>query len=523
MSAAAVCRGSWPSLGLLLLGLLFLPAVIAFTSASPEEGDADADLHCVCVKTISSGIHPKHITTLEVIKAGRHCAVPQLIYKKYMKNSNSMINAKSKLFNPMKHDEVSQLKQKTSATLLINAMAPVTRPLLRAALLLLLLLLATSHQATGSIVATELRCQCLKTLPRIDFEDIQSLKVTPPGPHCTQTEVIATLKDGQEVCLDPEGPRLQKIIQKILKKSVWLIPEDIYCSREEVIGESRRGEKTPRAAGRYKRHSSSANFTIQTRVKLQTDMAAVGWLAFLLVVLSLGIFVDEEAGELFFILPHSFSHSGAVYTMYQLVRSRYKLCVCAIDDSVNELEALNLDSSDDSESSGDEVLDIGETAQLGEKERYYLDDHIQSSKKPRRRQLQTALLQVAHSAPPPYEKGICACATLLHSADDHREAQRSWALTGVYKLSKPFPLQDALVMVWDSKLQKGGSIAHEATMKYPIHCFSPHELKGLKGNESLTSGSETTSCGLDGANLGDYEVGMSGDSSRTTPEAGIVL
>ncbi|XP_003510052.1 platelet factor 4-like isoform X1 [Cricetulus griseus] len=79
MSAAAVCRGSWPSLGLLLLGLLFLPAVIAFTSASPEEGDADADLHCVCVKTISSGIHPKHITTLEVIKAGRHCAVPQLI------------------------------------------------------------------------------------------------------------------------------------------------------------------------------------------------------------------------------------------------------------------------------------------------------------------------------------------------------------------------------------------------------------------------------------------------------------
>ncbi|XP_040603319.1 platelet factor 4-like [Mesocricetus auratus] len=77
MSATAVCRGPCPRPGLLLLGLLFLPAVIAFTSASPEEGDAD--LHCVCVKTISSGIHPKHITTLEVIKAGRHCAVPQLI------------------------------------------------------------------------------------------------------------------------------------------------------------------------------------------------------------------------------------------------------------------------------------------------------------------------------------------------------------------------------------------------------------------------------------------------------------
>ncbi|CAO2639391.1 C-X-C motif chemokine 3 [Lemmus lemmus] len=70
---------------------------------------------------------------------------------------------------------------------------------------------------TGTIVASELRCQCLNTIPRIVLEDIQSLKVTPSGPHCTKTEVIATLKNGKEVCLDPEGPRLQKIIQKILK------------------------------------------------------------------------------------------------------------------------------------------------------------------------------------------------------------------------------------------------------------------------------------------------------------------
>uniref|UniRef100_A0A8C6HIH4 C-X-C motif chemokine n=1 Tax=Mus spicilegus TaxID=10103 RepID=A0A8C6HIH4_MUSSI len=95
-------------------------------------------------------------------------------------------------------------------------MAPPTCQLLSAALVLLLLL-ATNHQATGAVVASELRCQCLNTLPRVDFETIQSLTVTPPGPHCTQTEVIATLKDGQEVCLNPQGPRLQIIIKKILK------------------------------------------------------------------------------------------------------------------------------------------------------------------------------------------------------------------------------------------------------------------------------------------------------------------
>ncbi|KAL1789342.1 C-X-C motif chemokine 2-like [Sigmodon hispidus] len=84
-------------------------------------------------------------------------------------------------------------------------------------LMLLLLLVATHRQATGAVLATELRCQCPKTIPRINFEEIQSLKVTTPGPHCTQTEVIATLKNGQDVCLNPEAPLVQRIIQKILK------------------------------------------------------------------------------------------------------------------------------------------------------------------------------------------------------------------------------------------------------------------------------------------------------------------
>ncbi|XP_051026255.1 growth-regulated alpha protein-like [Acomys russatus] len=99
-------------------------------------------------------------------------------------------------------------------------MASATSPLLRAALLLLLLLLATSPQATGAPVASELRCQCLQTVAGIHLKNIQSLKVTPPGPHCTQTEVIATLKNGREACLDPEAPMVRKVVQKMLKKGI---------------------------------------------------------------------------------------------------------------------------------------------------------------------------------------------------------------------------------------------------------------------------------------------------------------
>lgn len=107
----------------------------------------------------------------------------------------------------------------TPATLLSSAMAPATRSLLRASLLLLLLL-ATSRQATGAPVANELRCQCLQTMTGVHLKNIQSLKVMPPGPHCTQTEVIATLKNGQEACLNPEAPMVQKIVQKMLKSGV---------------------------------------------------------------------------------------------------------------------------------------------------------------------------------------------------------------------------------------------------------------------------------------------------------------
>uniref|UniRef100_A0A8C3X8T9 C-X-C motif chemokine n=1 Tax=Catagonus wagneri TaxID=51154 RepID=A0A8C3X8T9_9CETA len=93
--------------------------------------------------------------------------------------------------------------------------APCAPRLLRAALLLLLLV-AAGRRAAGAPVVGELRCQCLQTVRGIHLKNILSLKVTPPGPHCDQTEVIATLKNGQETCLNPEAPMVKKIIIKML-------------------------------------------------------------------------------------------------------------------------------------------------------------------------------------------------------------------------------------------------------------------------------------------------------------------
>ncbi|XP_032313977.1 growth-regulated protein homolog gamma isoform X1 [Camelus dromedarius] len=94
---------------------------------------------------------------------------------------------------------------------------PAAPRLLRAALLLLLLV-AAGRRAAGVPVVTELRCHCLQTLQGIHFKNIQSVKVTAPGPHCGQTEVIATLKNGQEACLNPAAPMVKKIVDKMLNK-----------------------------------------------------------------------------------------------------------------------------------------------------------------------------------------------------------------------------------------------------------------------------------------------------------------
>ncbi|XP_007087004.1 platelet basic protein [Panthera tigris] len=65
----------------------------------------------------------------------------------------------------------------------------------------------------------ELRCLCMKTVSGIHPSNIQNLEVLRAGPHCANVEVIATLKNGNKVCLDPEAPKIKKIVQKILESS----------------------------------------------------------------------------------------------------------------------------------------------------------------------------------------------------------------------------------------------------------------------------------------------------------------
>ncbi|XP_053450661.1 C-X-C motif chemokine 6-like isoform X2 [Nycticebus coucang] len=85
--------------------------------------------------------------------------------------------------------------------------------------LLLLLTPPRPLASAGPVAAVvqELRCMCLNpSLGRVHPKNIIGVQVIAAGPQCPKVEVIATLKNGKELCLDPEAPLIQKFIQMYL-------------------------------------------------------------------------------------------------------------------------------------------------------------------------------------------------------------------------------------------------------------------------------------------------------------------
>ncbi|XP_032652722.2 interleukin-8-like [Chelonoidis abingdonii] len=73
-----------------------------------------------------------------------------------------------------------------------------------AVLALFLTYAAVSEGMSLARMGNELRCQCIELHSKfIPPRSIQEVKLTPSGPHCQNTEIIATLKDGREVCWIP--------------------------------------------------------------------------------------------------------------------------------------------------------------------------------------------------------------------------------------------------------------------------------------------------------------------------------
>uniref|UniRef100_A0AAZ1XYY8 Chemokine interleukin-8-like domain-containing protein n=1 Tax=Oreochromis aureus TaxID=47969 RepID=A0AAZ1XYY8_OREAU len=62
------------------------------------------------------------------------------------------------------------------------------------------------------------KCRCVKTSKSVWITLITQLKLDEPRPHCNKREVIVTLKNGREQCLDPESKFTKMLLEKLKQK-----------------------------------------------------------------------------------------------------------------------------------------------------------------------------------------------------------------------------------------------------------------------------------------------------------------
>ncbi|XP_003932041.1 C-X-C motif chemokine 9 [Saimiri boliviensis] len=67
----------------------------------------------------------------------------------------------------------------------------------------------------GTLVMRKGRCSCISTNQgTIHLQSLKDLKQFAPSRSCEKTEIIATLKNGDQTCLNPDSADVKELIKK---------------------------------------------------------------------------------------------------------------------------------------------------------------------------------------------------------------------------------------------------------------------------------------------------------------------
>ncbi|XP_036103577.1 C-X-C motif chemokine 9 [Molossus molossus] len=65
------------------------------------------------------------------------------------------------------------------------------------------------------------RCFCINTNEgTIHLKSLKDLKQFSPSPSCEKTEIIATKKNGDQICLNPDSTKVKKLIKEWEKQVI---------------------------------------------------------------------------------------------------------------------------------------------------------------------------------------------------------------------------------------------------------------------------------------------------------------
>uniref|UniRef100_A0A3B5R9X9 Chemokine interleukin-8-like domain-containing protein n=1 Tax=Xiphophorus maculatus TaxID=8083 RepID=A0A3B5R9X9_XIPMA len=58
------------------------------------------------------------------------------------------------------------------------------------------------------------KCRCIRTVPAVRRRLIVDVKVYEPNPICSKQEVMAIVKDNNQLCLDPESDFTKRLLRE---------------------------------------------------------------------------------------------------------------------------------------------------------------------------------------------------------------------------------------------------------------------------------------------------------------------
>nr|XP_006198304.1 C-X-C motif chemokine 9 [Vicugna pacos] len=81
--------------------------------------------------------------------------------------------------------------------------------------LLLSIIFLTLTGVQGALVMRSRRCSCISTSQGvIHSKSLKDLKQFAPSPSCEKTEIIATMRNGDQTCLNPDSADVKELIKE---------------------------------------------------------------------------------------------------------------------------------------------------------------------------------------------------------------------------------------------------------------------------------------------------------------------
>ncbi|XP_003265819.1 C-X-C motif chemokine 9 [Nomascus leucogenys] len=91
----------------------------------------------------------------------------------------------------------------------------------------------------GTPVMRNGRCSCIRTNPAtIHLRSLKDLKQFAPSPSCEKIEIIATLKNGDQTCLNPDSADVKELIKK------W--EKQVSQKKKQKNGKKHQKKKVPK-------------------------------------------------------------------------------------------------------------------------------------------------------------------------------------------------------------------------------------------------------------------------------------